>query len=89
MVKIRTAEPEEVTYVRNYLDDYCGFICDLGYRSDSTHRREVNTFIVSFSFGAVGVEFDYGEWVMRKAVLSLVMRDKIAFFDTFIVILAR
>lgn len=25
---------------------------------------EVDTFIVGFSFGVVGVEFDYWEWVM-------------------------
>lgn len=27
---------------------------------------EVDTSIVGFSFGVVGVEFDYWEWVMGK-----------------------
>lgn len=33
---------------------------------NSAYRREVDTFIVGFSFGVVGLEFDYWEWVMGK-----------------------
>lgn len=33
---------------------------------DSADWWEVDTFIVGFSFGVVGVEFDYWEWVMGK-----------------------
>lgn len=58
------AKLEEVTYVRNSLDHYCSSICDMGDWLNSAYRREVDTSIVGFSFGVVGVEFDYWEWVM-------------------------
>lgn len=60
------AKLEEVTYVRNSLDHYCSSICDMGDWLNSADWWEVDTSIVGFSFGFVGVEFDYWEWVMGK-----------------------
>lgn len=78
MVKIDTTKFGRGTYGRSSLDNYCSFICSLGYRFDSTHRRQADSSFVSFSFGFGRLEFDYGEWVIesekRLAILDSINR---------------
>lgn len=52
---------------------------------DSADWWEADTFIVGFSFGVVGVEFDYWEWVMKRAV-CLRVEDERPFFIYFLIV---
>lgn len=62
--KEKEAKFEEVTYGKYSLDYYCSSICTMGDWLNSADWWEADTFIVGFSFGVVGVEFDYWEWVI-------------------------